>query len=332
MIYSLLAGWYPHHKPVQPIILMFLSLTTGLISETALAADEEVPLEYSWYRVEVILFERPAVREENTQETLLRHEPRKFPTSLMTFVTNDVDLSRIYQLTPAARIGLTYPTLDINQHNNTPESPTQTSEEESLGDSPDTETSIDESSLPRDPKQILREAVHQWEASELKKSFTLLPVSQGDLNAAANRLQGSASYQLVDHLLWSQPVPERGEPVKVLLQLGERQRDMWRYEGYLAITLGRYLHVDTTLWYNPFDEDRPWHFPVSALGEVDKIRQSSEKSDPGYMQLSETRRMRSKTPHYLDHPKFGLLIQIDPIEPPDELVEQWKTLEESLQQ
>jgi hypothetical protein len=33
------------------------------------------------------------------------------------------------------------------------------------------------------------------------------------------------------------------------------------------------------------------------------------------MVLDERRRLRSEELHYLDHPKFGVLVRIDPIEP-----------------
>jgi hypothetical protein len=38
------------------------------------------------------------------------------------------------------------------------------------------------------------------------------------------------------------------------------------------------------------------------------------------MELREQRRMRSGELHYLDHPKFGVLARVDPIQPPDTLV------------
>jgi hypothetical protein len=36
------------------------------------------------------------------------------------------------------------------------------------------------------------------------------------------------------------------------------------------------------------------------------------------MELREQRRMRSGELHYLDHPKFGVLARIDPVQAPDE--------------
>ena len=42
--------------------------------------------------------------------------------------------------------------------------------------------------------------------------------------------------------------------------------------------------------------------------------------EPAYMELREQRRMRSGELHYLDHPKFGILARVDPIQPPEALL------------
>ncbi len=51
----------------------------------------------------------------------------------------------------------------------------------------------------------------------------------------------------------------------------------------------------------------------------------------GYMQLHESRRMRSGELHYLDHPKLGILVRIDPVQIPDSLSEAYTALEEGKQ-
>ncbi|MFV2091051.1 MAG: CsiV family protein [Pseudomonadales bacterium] len=47
------------------------------------------------------------------------------------------------------------------------------------------------------------------------------------------------------------------------------------------------------------------------------------------MQIKESRRMRSTEIHYLDHPKLGLVVRIDPVVIPEPLVESFENLEEN---
>jgi hypothetical protein len=50
-----------------------------------------------------------------------------------------------------------------------------------------------------------------------------------------------------------------------------------------------------------------------------------------YMVLSESRRMRSEELHYLDHPKLGLVVRIDPVRFPDDLIQSFVALEENVE-
>ena len=62
--------------------------------------------------------------------------------------------------------------------------------------------------------------------------------------------------------------------------------------GTLEVTLGRYLHVETSLVFSDRAGDRSAHY-------------------------SAHRRMRSRRTHYIDNPLFGLIVHITPIEEAD---------------
>lgn len=64
-----------------------------------------------------------------------------------------------------------------------------------------------------------------------------------------------------------------------------------------------------------------------ALNDQSLIEQ--QRFEPLFMVLDETRRMRSGFLHYLDHPKLGLLVRIDKITVPEELLAQYKMFEAS---
>ena len=48
----------------------------------------------------------------------------------------------------------------------------------------------------------------------------------------------------------------------------------------------------------------------------------------GYMVLDESRRMRSEEVHYLDHPKLGIIVRVDPVAIPEALRLRLKALQE----
>ena len=94
---------------------------------------------------------------------------------------------------------------------------------------------------------------------------------------------------------WHQPVPPRDQPFPLLAQFGPADSSAPSVlEGTFAVTLGRYLHFEARLLLRPAQD--------------------------GAALLLEKRRMRSGERHYLDHPAFGVIVSIKPVELPDELL------------
>ena len=166
------------------------------------------------------------------------------------------------------------------------------------------------------------------------------------LTAEAAALTRRAMGRILMHGAWLQPVPERGNPQPILIQSNEAIADRWRIEGTLAITLGRFLHVAAELWYQPDSgSTEGTRLDPSAAGWFsltnDPTRDTAvlagipfdlnDVVDPElpYQVLSELRRMRSGELHYLDHPSFGVLIRVTPVEPPAELMDLFEQLEEA---
>ena len=110
------------------------------------------------------------------------------------------------------------------------------------------------------------------------------------------RLQRSG-YRIVGHGMWFQPVPDRDAPVPLLLQLGgQTATGLYEVEGTISMTRGRYLHLDVQLWMNE---------QGSLVGKRNN-----------FIELRESRRMRSREVHYLDHPAFGMLVRVVPADVP----------------
>ena len=111
---------------------------------------------------------------------------------------------------------------------------------------------------------------------------------------AAQRATLAGRYEIIAAGNWHQPLPPREEPQPLVIQVGAKD-DARRFllEGWLSVTLGRFVHLEVMLEYR--------------LG------------DGAIALVAEQRRMRSDEPHYLDHPAIGILARADPVPLPEEL-------------
>lgn len=86
----------------------------------------------------------------------------------------------------------------------------------------------------------------------------------------------------------------------------EELEPLYEVSGTAAVTLKRYLHLELELDYNRLLSDK----------DTDQVRAIYQSLAADYLtfQIKETRRMRSKQVHYFDHPAFGVLALITPVE------------------
>ena len=265
------------------VIHRLLALIVLGSSAGAAAADFPTLPNDSWYRVEIVVFERLAdVDPASTQEILVSHAPRAYPRDVFAF-DDDSNRAAAYPLDAETRAMPALTAVD------TANKPTQAQPAPAPAAQPT-------------PAERAAKLIADYQAQLADRAFRFEPGSTLLLTAEDGRLQRSNIYRVVFHRAWIQPVPDRDQLRPMLIQVGERLGTGWRIEGFLGVTRGRYLHLDTRLWYTP-------NLPADAQGQ-----------DPGYMELREQRKMRSGELHYLDHPKFGVLARVDPIQPPETLV------------
>lgn len=78
-------------------------------------------------------------------------------------------------------------------------------------------------------------------------------------------------------------------------------------DGYIKIILSRYLHADVDLVYST-------GLPLAPQTVVANPAMEAPMTQPIFYRLTESRRMRSKEIHYLDHPVLGILLLVTPYE------------------
>ena len=144
------------------------------------------------------------------------------------------------------------------------------------------------------------------------KAFHLLGSSEFQLGEAAGRLKRSGGYCPLLHVAWRQPGYTRSEARKVHIHtdLPNRFRDTdglgislnHVIEGTLRLSRARYLHLEADLLHHR-------QVPLDTATEGTMFR------------MQDSRRMRSKEVHYIDHPLVGLLVLVTPYEPLEEELE-----------
>ncbi len=155
--------------------------------------------------------------------------------------------------------------------------------------------------------------------------FLALDADERTLNDLAGSLRRSSRYRTLEYLAWRQPI-EEGDSWPVLFQAGAQYGDRYELDGILTIARSRYLHIDADLWLTLFTEsDQPEGDPIpeslAALKASDfpalatAARNANRFLPIHTHRMKSSRRTRSGNLIYLDHPFFGVLIQIDRFQP-----------------
>ncbi len=123
--------------------------------------------------------------------------------------------------------------------------------------------------------------------------FSRVETEDFQLSEIAGRMRGSRDFRVVYHAAWVQPGYNKEEAPWLIL--GRVGRVPAKLRGRAKMHLSRFLHMELDL-------------DLQATQNADSLRPSAPYS------LLESRRMRSGDLHFFDHPKFGALVRIDPVD------------------
>lgn len=169
-----------------------------------------------------------------------------------------------------------------------------------------------------------------------KLTFKQLPVSTYQLSEHVRSLKGSDNYNILLHLAWRQPGMDNdiALPVHVhqeyivktqapavtthpdmpaisIPQSTAYQQSRSVLDGYIRIVLSRYLHANVDLTYTTGISQQA--NTIEFQGDTGVAER--ENPAPVFYRLQQSRKMRSKEVHYLDHPVLGMLILATPYSP-----------------
>lgn len=324
-------------KPYSQILAQLLTffalplLAAGTRAAEVDPSDLEAYLHAPYYEVEFFVFERSDVMDFTSDEILTLNRPRALPRTfrLQSEPTGDLWPEVIDPLTRAC---LTFPTLTYEllppvSDGGAGINPSEEALPVRVGDAhPVPEISP---ILAPDPQLQFLAAMAEFERKLEDGSERWQPAENFQLTRQAARIERRGLGRVLFHGRWLQAVPPRETPEPLLVVGGQTlslAAPTPELMGTVGVTLGRYLHFKADLY---FHGPGLGLIPVSAV--LDPTGKPIIKSElpvaHGYMMLSESRRMRSTELHYLDHPKLGLIVRIDPVSFPDELVERFAVLE-----
>ena len=148
-------------------------------------------------------------------------------------------------------------------------------------------------------RRALTDAFAQYERTLYETSYAWQP-NPPELRTEINRLQ--RRFDVLAAGSWHQALPPRDQPQRLLVQVGERDgRGPFDVEGWIAVTVQRFVHVQVWLWVRLDDAE--------------------------FALVSESRRLRSGEVHYLDHPAIGMIVRAEPVAIPSVLRDQAERLD-----
>ncbi|MCZ6732403.1 MAG: CsiV family protein [Gammaproteobacteria bacterium] len=125
------------------------------------------------------------------------------------------------------------------------------------------------------------------------------PDPNSDLSKAAEALEAGGDYLILTHRRWEQEAEPRS--TAKWMRVGKPNLFESDLIGTMRFYQGRYLHIELELLFR----DRSVAMVSSTAGVV---------ALPQVYRISEHRRIRNLEVNYFDHPKFGALVQVTPIQ------------------
>lgn len=178
--------------------------------------------------------------------------------------------------------------------------------------------------------------------------FNTLSVEEYQLKDEVENITASEKYRLLLHTGWRQPgiprkeavsvyvkhavfedngntttevfdesgktvIPAKQEPTDTTLvdlpttSDSEIPKPSANMEGLITIGLSRYLHLDVEMLYKKEPK-------TETVDMFDSSYLEDRRGKESVFYMKQNRRMRSKETHFIDHPKFSMLVRITPYE------------------
>ena len=318
-----------HHWPnVNHLITVLLTaLSFGAVHAEETTTEAITPyLRQAWHDVEVIVFERPGIGDTHAGENLALAEPRRLPARFLSLASNGW-LNSLLPLDDETREAVE--TFSLGQAENqarTQSTDTATPLPEAAIAEPATTAeqsqanTVAEPPPPPTPEEIFRATLKTWEDDIEASTFIARSPEDRALSTAASRLASQGGAHILWHERWTQALAKPGNSVPILVYGGPLLIDRFQLEGTVDISRSDAIEVRTRVWLNGPNVGRePILVATDASlrdAEPDAITLVMDR----YLAINEQRTLAPGELTYFDHPRFGVLIRVRPVTPPESVL------------
>lgn len=228
----------------------FFTLILIALSAVSFAQDKEPKLDQryeNWFQIELIIFERLSGSGAVTGELWPKNISLQYPINIQHLFTEEEWAE------------LTTPPIELDENTSTSETPGSESETstaptslssavfvnpEPLGTSESDVSTLDtpeDTDIP--PEPVL---------PEMEVERILLADDDRKLNNIASAINRRNTFRVLFHEAWRQKL-QQSEPHAVLIRAGDRYGEHQELEGYIELSVNRYLHFESNLWRTRFE-------------------------------------------------------------------------------
>jgi hypothetical protein len=146
--------------------------------------------------------------------------------------------------------------------------------------------------------------------------WQLLPATARTLEAEAAALK-KRGFPILFQGAWRQGVDTATRATSVRLAGGRAVGSRHELEGYVTLSAEGYLHLYADLWLSRFGDAIAPGGPIMLPNPDGAFGEEADANAPNIERLfvlRQHRRLRNGELHYLDHPRFGALVRVRPVE------------------
>ncbi len=323
----------PHPCTSRAILIAALltTLSSGVVhAEDAITEALAPYMRQAWHDVEVIVFERPGIGDIHAGENLTLTAPRRLPARFLSLAAEgwlnshlplDEDTREAVETFALGQAGGQAGGQARGQARTDSASATAplpgAANAAPVGTGANTVT---EPPPPPTPEELFRSAIKSWEDDVEASALTARSPEDRALSTAAARLTSQGGAHILWHERWTQALAKPSNSIPVLVYGGPLLIDRFQLEGTLDISRTDAIQVKTSVWLNGPNVGREPILMAAGVpvrnAEPDAITLVMDR----YLAINEQRTLAPGELTYFDHPRFGVLVRVRPITPPESVL------------
>ena len=148
---------------------------------------------------------------------------------------------------------------------------------------------------------------------EAKKSvFEIDSAREFSLSAEVSKIARSRDFRVISTKSWFQNIKNKDEAELVFIDSGFFKGT--RIFGFLKLYKERFLHFNSKLYLSELDplffQEEKFIVGKNIFNEEKEIEIFKEKNQKILFEVKHSKKFRSGELHYVDHPKFGMLVKL----------------------